>query len=802
MLPSPLPPVLAGPILRRVDWDSVSVWIALSKAAQVELTLYEGTPADATPFASHFVAQGTAPLASATASTRKIGAKLHIALVTASLSGAAVLKSNEVYSYQIRLDGTDDLKSLGLLEDNDDDPAHPWLALGYDEGTLPSFVSPPMEVADLVLLHGSCRKAHGAADDAMAFIDGIIDHTRGTPRRPHQLFLTGDQIYADDVPSALLRELTECGAELLGAAENITVPGALHPMTVTNFPPGRRQELMTETALFSSTDAGSHLISFGEFCAAHLFAWSNVVWPDALQQKDDVLDDDAPDSAIDDLLSSFGSDAFERAEDEFKAEIKTLREYRKRLPEIRRALANVPVLMIFDDHEITDDWNLTEEWWTRLLTSTNVLGRTVLMNGLAAYVLFQGWGNDPGQFAVSPGSDFLDHISAFFANDPGPDPLAVTAFFQKIEANPPVLRWHYIIERPRYRFIVLDTRTRRSYATEIGPPALLSSAALDEQIPPWLPPLDATIIISAAPVLGLPVLEKALPMRAKLFQAERAFDHPILAWWRRHKHKEESLLEYDIEAWSFDTPAFESLLARLYDFNRVVLLGGDVHYAFSMAMTYWRNGTNPRRFAQLTASPLKNTAPFSIEVLKSTVGTLIFDNVDRSEAMLGWTPPVTVTDPPSALDLEVMSRLAASPVVLPEGSDVTLDRVADWSWRVELQRDTRPDDGSPGSRPPTVAWPQLDLDINFSPQNSDAFYTVSLGVHGKHLLNHTPRAVVWSSSLGEITFEKTAGQDVFVRHSFIYVTSAGLQPDQPQPWVQHRIQIGSVTDTNVPELDD
>jgi phosphodiesterase/alkaline phosphatase D-like protein len=31
------------------------------------------------------------------------------------------------------------------------------------------------------------------------------------------------------------------------------------------------------------------------------------------------------------------------------------------LPKVRRVLANIPTYMIFDDHDITDDWNITEE---------------------------------------------------------------------------------------------------------------------------------------------------------------------------------------------------------------------------------------------------------------------------------------------------------------------------------------------------------------------------------------------------------------------------------------------------------
>jgi len=61
---------------------------------------------------------------------------------------------------------------------------------------------------------------------------------------------------------------------------------------------------------------------------------------------------------------------------------------------VRRALANVPTYMIFDDHDVTDDWNLTARWRDRVRASP--AGRRIVANALAAYWAFQGWGNDPG----------------------------------------------------------------------------------------------------------------------------------------------------------------------------------------------------------------------------------------------------------------------------------------------------------------------------------------------------------------------------------------------------------------------
>ena len=52
----------------------------------------------------------------------------------------------------------------------------------------------------LNLLYGSCRKLHGKGEDCLALADEIIaSSVEDLNKRPSALFLTGDQIYADDV---------------------------------------------------------------------------------------------------------------------------------------------------------------------------------------------------------------------------------------------------------------------------------------------------------------------------------------------------------------------------------------------------------------------------------------------------------------------------------------------------------------------------------------------------------------------------------------------------------------------------
>ena len=106
--------------------------------------------------------------------------------------------------------------------------------------------------------------------------------------RPHQLFLTGDQIYADDCDDELLASLTDAGDVLLGwsnKGETFTSSDPTSNDTTTysasDLAPSTRWDVITNAG-FTGDDRRSHLISLGEFFAMYLFAWSDVLWSDPL----------------------------------------------------------------------------------------------------------------------------------------------------------------------------------------------------------------------------------------------------------------------------------------------------------------------------------------------------------------------------------------------------------------------------------------------------------------------------------------------------------------------------------------
>jgi hypothetical protein len=248
-----LPLLLAGPILRRVEPRAAAVWVALSRPGAVTLLLWEGLRKSATP---------VAPVArSAAVRTLRIGERLHIALAVAErLSPTVPLQPGVNYAYDLELqvDGETTARTLaseGLLGrfDGAGLAADAWVSnepLGYAVGLLPSFALPPALLTDLRIVYGSCRRLANSHFDAMPWIDTLIGEafegqTRaegallGTAadQRPHQLFLGGDQIYADDLSPLHLMLCNHLAHQMIsgqqGAAadtvEHLHASGALEP---------------------------------------------------------------------------------------------------------------------------------------------------------------------------------------------------------------------------------------------------------------------------------------------------------------------------------------------------------------------------------------------------------------------------------------------------------------------------------------------------------------------------------------------------------------------------------------------
>jgi hypothetical protein len=698
-----LPALLCGPLVRKVLPDEVTVWIALKTPATVTLTVFE-RKADGQKGAAMF---------SGTLETVRLGEHLHVAAVRAkpdSPTSPNRLLRGSIYYYDVAWGPENLAAQRADLVYGDKDP-------------LPSFMVPPLKLNELRLLHGSCRNVTGSGFDAFPNLNHLLqtswDDTakNWNNLRPHQLFLTGDQIYADEGNDILLNLVGQAGGALVAGfqgdafvweeelpvrddlrlidpanKESLQGPGGFK--NPSQLYPGLRTVRKGELSLgfrdsidelqpFSllsegfklTAKTGNHVFGLGEFFASYLLVWSDKVWPAIFRDprlaeefaelkkaldaeaKKKTADGDDRDQSVKTAEAAFGKNFFKNLSDdalkvqaqrfhlsfskapekhdETRADtIKRVAEGYVKLVEslykftllaqgvarVRRGMANVATYMMFDDHEVSDDWHMTHDWVNEVYASP--AGLRVLQNALCAYAVFQAWGNTPERFeADQPGKSFLDALKDWIQSRmPAgaksdavlerviPCKLAAGADreipLQKDRAligSEKVIRWDYSLSFGKYEAIVTDARSRRSFTRrELAAAEHLSKDAIKLQLP------DAqgaefdpefTILVSPCNVLTIPDFRKgvvgtALPLKVGISEILKLRSGAAI--------QKAAIFNYDpdfADSWFVADGPFERLIARLAARMpkknnarlpaRVIVLSGDVHFSATSRMQYW-----------------------------------------------------------------------------------------------------------------------------------------------------------------------------------------------------------------------
>ena len=222
--------------------------------------------------------------------------------------------------------------------------------------------------------------------------------------------------------------------------------------------------------------------------------------------------------------------------------------------------------------------------------------RTQLVrNGVMAYAVFQGWGNDPVAFETGKNKDLLDEVEKLYGADDGAYPIGSTDRIDTLvgATAAPITElptWNYIVRTPKAQIIVLDTRTRRKFTGEGYLPADLVGLNREAQLPagPTTDGREVTFVISAAPVFGPDMVEQLAWPLAQVMIDGIHFGKGLDAG--GFQQGEVGRERYDAEGWSTNELAREELFKRLATYPAVVLLGGDVHFAYTAVLDYYRKG--------------------------------------------------------------------------------------------------------------------------------------------------------------------------------------------------------------------
>jgi hypothetical protein len=270
-------------------------------------------------------------------------------------------------------------------------------------------------------------------------------------------------------------------------------------------------------------------------------------------------------------------------------------------PANRWLLSTVPSAMIFDDHDIRDDWNTSEAWREQMAEVPWWHDRIV--GGLVSYWIYQHIGN------LSPAERADDELLAEVREigRDGDAGATLDAFAEAADERPEDNRWSYARELGSSRLVVLDSRCGRVLRDG-------ERKMLDESEMAWFEDLARGDVEHLLIGTGLPFL---LPMGLHHLEA---WNEAVAkgTWGRRAGAWGEKVRQgVDLEHWAAFENSFQRVgrLVRDLALGRrgkapasVLFLSGDVHNSYLAEADLGRAA--PRgRLLQAVCSPIRNPLP-------------------------------------------------------------------------------------------------------------------------------------------------------------------------------------------------
>ena len=568
-----LPAIVAGPLLRHVDCQQLTFWLVTSKDYALHFHLYEKD--NDQPIISRV-------LDNTELQQIQIGAKAFINLVNIKVEQP--LHEEKLYSYDFDLLHAETSQKLTELIPN----------IGYDDNVRPTFV---IKNNIHKVLHGSCRKPHFDSDDGLKQVDSTLaKHHASVAQRPSLLMMTGDQIYADDVAGPMLVAIHQV-IELLGLHHESwqgAVVNNSDKLFNSPFCYYQREKLLPQNAankaiyeklfvasakpIFTSVNAKNHLVSLAEMFAMYLLVWSPSLWQLVQLEQHKV------------------SEAYN---DIYQAELAVIENFAAGLSDVRRALAHIATYMIFDDHDITDDWNLTRSW--EEAAYGHPFSKQIIGNSLIAYWLCQGWGNAPEKF-TELNLKVPEHINQHGIHQQMPLIDELLAWQQ----------WHFSLATTP-KIVVLDTRTQRWRSeSKAGKPSGLMDWEALSALQQELIDQSSVIMVSPAPIYGVKLIESI----QRIFTF---FGQPLMV---------------DAENWmahSGTANVMLNIFRHVKTPPNFIILSGDVHYSFVYEVTH-RFRRNSSTIYQITCSGIKNQFPSSLLKWLDTLNRTLY----ASYSPLNW----------------------------------------------------------------------------------------------------------------------------------------------------------------------
>lgn len=268
-------------------------------------------------------------------------------------------------------------------------------------------------------------------------------------------------------------------------------------------------------------------------------------------------------------------------------------------PVNRWLLSTMPTMMIFDDHDIRDDWN-TSLTWRQEMAQLPWWQRRIV-GGLGSYWIYQHAGN------LSIDDRARDPLLTKLRAADGDAGDVLDTFAANADTTPQSNRWSYARDLGRTRLVVLDSRCGRVLTPG-------QRTILDEQEWAWFDGLARGDVDHLLIGTSLPYL---LPRGVHELEL---WDEAITdGKWGRHGARlgERIRQRLDLEHWPAFRRSFDDMAAVITEISTgrrgqppatIVFLSGDVHYSYLMRADT-RHPEQRSAIFQAVCSPIRNPLP-------------------------------------------------------------------------------------------------------------------------------------------------------------------------------------------------
>ncbi|TFV70513.1 alkaline phosphatase family protein [Blastococcus sp. CT_GayMR19] len=281
-------------------------------------------------------------------------------------------------------------------------------------------------------------------------------------------------------------------------------------------------------------------------------------------------------------------------------------------PQVRWLLSTIPSSMIFDDHEMIDDWNTSAAWREKVTSEAWWHGR--ICGGLVSYWVYQHLGNlSPQELAENKTWQAIQGMSADDAARDAEPMLREMA--ELADAEPATIRWSFVRHWGDARLIMIDSRAGRVLEEQ-------HRRMLDEDEFAWV---EAAMHRAVDEGVEHLILGTSLPwlLPHAIHNLERWNETLNVRHHGRWRGRLSEAVRQasDLEHWAAFGHSFDRLGSALTAVARgehgrapatALVLSGDVHHAYAAEVV--RPEGLAARVHQLTVSPLHNQAPHPIRV--------------------------------------------------------------------------------------------------------------------------------------------------------------------------------------------